>query len=208
MCSGAVELKYGPIASSAVHLCVDMQKLFDQGGPWCTPWMRRVLPVVERIAREKAANTVFTRFIPPQRIDQMPGMWQRYYAHWHQVTLEHLDPRLLELVEPLAALCPPASLLDKRFYSPFHDTDLYAQLRARGADTVVVTGTETDVCVLAAVLDAVDHGLRVIVVSDAICGGRDETHDALMRVYDQRFSHQIEMATADTVLRMWEPLGA
>jgi hypothetical protein len=29
-----------------------------------------------------------TRFIPPERPDQMPGMWQRYYGRWRVVTHE------------------------------------------------------------------------------------------------------------------------
>ena len=36
-------------------------------------------------------------------------------------------------------------------------------------DTLVVTGGETDICVLATVLGAVDRGFRVVLVSDAIC---------------------------------------
>jgi nicotinamidase-related amidase len=42
-------------------------------------------------------------------------------------------------------------------------------LRQREADALIVSGSETDVCVLATVLDAVDIGNRVIVVQNAIC---------------------------------------
>jgi nicotinamidase-related amidase len=35
------------------------------------------------------------------------------------------------------------------------------------ADAIVITGAETDVCVLAAVLGAVDFGYRVVVAEDA-----------------------------------------
>ena len=47
----------------------------------------------------------FTRFIPPERPKQVPGMWQRYYTRWRVATRECLDLRLLELMPPLAALC-------------------------------------------------------------------------------------------------------
>jgi nicotinamidase-related amidase len=50
-------------------------------------------------------------------------------------------------------------------------------------DTLVVTGGETDICVLATVLGAVDRGFRVVLVSDAICSSADQTHDALMELY-------------------------
>ena len=76
---------------------------------------------------------------------------------------------LLRLMPPLAALCPPATTIDKTRYSAFAESGLINHLRQRAADALIVSGSETDVCVLATVLDAVDTGYRVIVVRDAIC---------------------------------------
>jgi nicotinamidase-related amidase len=73
----------------------------------------------------------------------------------------------------------------------------------RQADGRIVTGSETDACVLATVLDAVDLGYRVIVVQDGICSSSDEGHDALLKVYHQRYSQQIETADAEAVLSAW-----
>ena len=67
---------------------------------------------------------------------------------------------------PLAALCPPATVIDKTRYSAFAEPRLIEHLRQREADALVVLGSETDVCVLGTVLDAVDIGYRVIVVRD------------------------------------------
>jgi nicotinamidase-related amidase len=75
----------------------------------------------------------------------------------------------------------------------------------RGADTVIVSGSETDVCVLATILGAVDRGFRVLVVTDAICSSSDAGHDALLTVYRGRYSEQIETVTAETVLSEWRP---
>ena len=50
-----------PIGAHAVHLCIDMQRLFTNEGPWPTPWMERVLPVVVAIVERAPARTVFTR---------------------------------------------------------------------------------------------------------------------------------------------------
>jgi spore maturation protein CgeB len=41
----------------------------------------------------------------------------------------------------------------------------------------VISGGETDVCVLAAVMDAVDAGYRVVLAADALCSVSDESHD-------------------------------
>jgi nicotinamidase-related amidase len=76
-------------------------------------------------------------------------------------------------------------------------------LSLRQVDTLVVTGAETDVCVLATVLGAVDRGFRTIVVTDAICSSSDDGHDALMQIYHQRFTEQVETAEAETVLSQW-----
>jgi len=76
-------------------------------------------------------------------------------------------------------------------------------LRERRIDSLVVTGAETDVCVLAAVMDAVDLGYRVVLASDALCSSSDKTHDALMTLYSERFSEQIETAETEAILAAW-----
>ena len=197
-------LPFGPLTDRTVHLCIDMQNLFALDTPWHTPWMDRVLPVVARIAERHPARTVLTRFIPPERPDQMPGSWRRYYERWRDLTQERMDPRLIELVPPLRAIAPPAEVIDKRVYSPFFEPDLPALLRRRGTESLVITGAETDVCVLAAVLDAVDFGYRVVLATDALCSSSDETHDALRTLYHRRFGQQIETASSKTILACWD----
>jgi nicotinamidase-related amidase len=64
-------------------------------------------------------------------------------------------------------------------------------------------GSETDVCVLATVLDAVDRGFRVIDVADGLCSSSNQGHDALMMLYRTRFTDQIELLTLETVLELW-----
>jgi nicotinamidase-related amidase len=79
----------------------------------------------------------------------MPGMWQRYYKRWRVATRERLNLRLLGLMPPLAALCPPATVIDKTRYSAFAELRLIEHLRQREANALIVSGSETDVCVLA-----------------------------------------------------------
>ena len=72
-----------------------------------------------------------------------------------------------------------------------------------GVDTVIITGGETDVCVLATVIGAVDWGFRVILVTDALCSSADETHDSMMNIYMNRFGQQVECVTTETLLESW-----
>jgi nicotinamidase-related amidase len=129
----------------------------------------------------------------------MRGMWQRYYARWSEATRERLDPALLDLLPPLAGLCPSAIAINKNRYSAFAESELLAHLQARGVDGLIVTGSETDVCVLPTVL-------AVIQVRDALCSSSDEGHDALMQMYHQRYTEQIEMADAATIIDRLEAL--
>ena len=196
-------LEPDPLDAGVLHLCLDMQNLFVPGAPWATPWMPRVLPVVEKLAARFPDRTLFTRFIPPKHPEDMPGRWQAYYEKWRQVTRERIDPTLLELVPALARFAPPAAVIDKTRYSAFAGTALHQTLQDRRARGLIITGSETDVCVLATVLDAVDLGYRTIVVRDGVCSSSDEGHDALLGLYHRRYSIQIETAGAETILRSW-----
>jgi len=104
---------------------------------------------------------------------------------------------------PLSGLSPTATVIDKTRYSGFAEPTLVAHLRERQADALIVSGSETDVCVLASVLGAVDLGYRVVVARDPLCSPSDEGHDMLMRLYHSRFTEQIETADAETILSQW-----
>lgn len=182
-----------------------MQRLFGPAGIWPTPWMERALPVVAALVEHCPQRTVFTRFIPPHTADDMPGTWRHYYRRWRIATREVIDPDLIELDPALARHVPPAAVVDKTRYSAFSAPDLLPFLRTKNIDTLIISGSETDVCVLASVLDAVDLGFRTIVVRDAICSSSDAGHDALMMLYETRFSEQIEIADAADITAAWNP---
>jgi nicotinamidase-related amidase len=197
-------LSRGPLTGSTGHLCIDMQEMFAQDTPWNTPWMKRVLPKVVQIAAAHPQKTIYTRFIPPENPCDMPGSWRVFYERWLEMTTARIDPTLLELVRPLREMAATGTIVDKRFFSPFHLTDLDGHLRKRRIDSLVITGAETDMCVLAAVLDAVDLGYRVVIPIDALCSSSDEMHDALLGLYRTRFSCQIETAETSLVLASWQ----
>jgi nicotinamidase-related amidase len=61
-------------------------------------------------------------------------------------------------------------------------SDLPAVLAARAVDTLLVTGTVTNVCVEHTVRDASTCGLRVVLVADACAATRDRDHNATLHV--------------------------
>jgi len=165
--------------------------------------MPRVLPKIVNLVTAHPQRTVFTRFIPANHPGAAKGTWPRYYERWAQMTLERLGRDMIELVPALSVFVPPATVVDKHAYSPWFGTGLEAHLRSRATDTLIVTGSETDVCVLSTVLGAIDRGYRVVLVTDALCSSSDETHDALMTLYEKRYSQQVETVTSNIVNASW-----
>lgn len=180
-----------------MHICIDMQRMFSEDTPWKVDWMPQILPNVEEIAGRYPERTIFTRFVPPEHAQDAPGRWSKYYAKWWMMTGEHLAKEMLCLPEQLARLVPPAKILDKRIYSPWLEGHLHQALCDDGVGILVLTGGETDVCVLATVLGAVDLGYAVVLVEDAVCSGTDQTHDAALRLLHDRFSAQLSVRTTE-----------
>jgi nicotinamidase-related amidase len=196
-------LRDDPIGANAVHICVDMQAMFREASPWSMPWMERVLPRIVELCSAHPSELVFTRFIPARRPGDGQGTWKRYYERWADMTLEHLRPGQVELVPELRRFAPPAPVIDKPVYSPWLVTNLHEHLAQRHCDTLIVTGGETDMCVLSTVLGAADHGLRTIVVQDALCSASDAAHDAMIELFSSRYGQHIETAVVDQLLDRW-----
>lgn len=183
------------------HLCVDMQRMFAEDTRGTLPGWPRISPQIEELAGRHPSRTIFTRFLPPERADDMPGKWRDYYQKWWMMTGEHLPRGFIDLAPSLASLVPPARHFDKRTYSPWIDGRLHPILQSERVDTLVITGGETDVCVLATTLGAIDLGYRVIVLNDAVCSGADDTHDASLELLHDRFSVQLELMDTEEFLR-------
>jgi nicotinamidase-related amidase len=195
-------------SSELAHICVDMQNLFAADTPWHVPWMHRILPAIEEVAARFATTTIFTRFIPPRTISSAAGHWKDYYTLWPDMVGERLAPGLLDLVPSLGRLVPPAQILDKPVYSPWWSGDLHRTLQGRGISSVIVTGGETDVCVLATVLGAIDLGYHVYLPLDALFGSADPTHDAMLDIYRCRFQVQLTVTSVGELIDLCREMGS
>lgn len=182
------------------HLCIDVQRMFAEETPWRAPWLERVLPAIEELAGRAPERTIFTRFLPPGTRDDASGAWRTYYDRWPDMVRERLDPRMLDLVPALARFVPPGRVFDKPIYSPWLSGELHRFLRQDGVERLVISGGESDICVLATILGAIDLGYHVVLPLDALFGSADETHDAVLDIYRSRFQTQLTIVGVSDLL--------
>ena len=110
-------------------------------------------------------------------------------------------PRVDARIAPL----PAAPVLAKLFASAFFGTPLAAMLAAHGADTVVVCGASTSGCVRATVVDALQHGYRVVVPREAVADRATGPHDAALFDIDAKYGDVVSLEDAIAAVEAGEP---
>lgn len=103
-----------------------------------------------------------------------PGDRELIYAHPHGLS----SPESIKFHEKLLIQDGPSAFtLNKSTYSAFFETDLHTRFRESGVDTVILTGTQTHVCVKHSAAHALMHGFRPIVVADCAASSTAERHE-------------------------------
>ncbi|MBN9622702.1 MAG: cysteine hydrolase, partial [Actinobacteria bacterium] len=94
----------------------------------------------------------------------------------------------------------------KRRYSAFFGTELEIVLKAYKADTVILFGGLTDVCVHYTAVDAHQHDYRVRVATDAVGGSSQRAHDAALEAIE--YLQSDALATTDELIAALEQVEA
>jgi nicotinamidase-related amidase len=159
---------------------VDMQRGFlDPGEAMEVPPAREIVPVIQRLLdvfRAKRLPVVFTEFVYSQSVPVLVGSLHpehrpappgapRGFGRPSSSCLE--GTASAETVPDLAPR-PDEMVVRKRGYDAFSGTLLDGALRARNVTSLVVTGTMTDICVLATVTAALHRQYRVTLVEDGV----------------------------------------
>jgi nicotinamidase-related amidase len=161
-------------------LVVDMQRGFlDAGAAMEVPDARVIVPTVASLVglfRQKGLPVVFSQFVyspaapllvgdlHPEHLPAMPGGPTGF--GWPSSSCLFGDPSV-DVVPDLAPVAGELTV-QKHWYDAFAGTPLDGALRARGVRSLVVTGTMTDICVLATVVGAFNREYRVTVVEDGV----------------------------------------
>lgn len=205
MKGGTVPIDDRPISQRAIHLCLDMQGIIGPAGPWAARWSERVMPSLVSLVEHAPHRTIFTRFIPPADVPHEEGAWHDFYEKWAGLTLSRIEPGLLELLPPLQMFMPPATVFDKARFSAFTAPGLAEKLRKLQVDTLILSGAESDICVLATALAGLDLDYRIVIATDAICSASDPCHNAVQKVYKERFTSQMRTLAVAEIRTLWRP---
>lgn len=174
-------------------LVVDMQHDFlDPESPCYAPGSEEIIPRIARlitVARSRSVPVVFTQEAHrPGRIDSGreldPGTGASYPGGDESSPVpEHCVEGTpgIEIIDDLEPR-PDDPRIAKRRYSCFLGTDLDLLLRNLEADTLFVTGVDSNVCVLWTVGDAFQRDYHVRVVSDCVAGTSPEEHEAALLI--------------------------
>jgi nicotinamidase-related amidase len=185
---------------TTVHVAIDMQKMFAEDTEWHCASLGGLVANIAAIASALPGRTFFARFRVPRRAEDAKGNWRNYYERWHRFTGAVMDPRLIDIVDSLASYATPDTFIDKVTYSVLEADGCERRFAALNADTVIFTGIETDVCVLASVMTAIDRGYRVIAVADGLGSSSAAGHEATLRDVLTRLPDQVEVADTAAVL--------
>lgn len=164
---GQVPVRWTINTKRTAIIVVDMQGVFcDPNGAVYIPDAPKVVEPILKImdaGRKAAIPIIYLRHVV-RGDGSDTGRMRDIYPGVDAILDRSLDS--VQIIEPLKPR-PGDIVVDKLFFSGFHNTDLDSILRAHDIDTIVITGTVTNVCCESTVRDAVHREYKVIVVSDA-----------------------------------------
>ncbi|UFS58662.1 cysteine hydrolase family protein [Subtercola endophyticus] len=107
---------------------------------------------------------------------------------------------------PWLAPRPSEFVIRKRRYSAFFGTELEIVLKAYKADTLLLVGGLTDVCIHYTAVDAHQHDYRVRVIADCVGGSSERAHTAALEAIE--YLQRDALVTSDGVNEWLDTLPA
>jgi ureidoacrylate peracid hydrolase len=192
-------------AARTALVVIDMQNHFvAEGFPAEVPAARDIVPTINRLARAVRMAGGQVAWVQTTATGALEH-WANH--HKYMLTPERAAKRLASLDECAAGFSLfsaleslPCDLRVKKIkYSAFiaGSSDIDAQLRSRGVDTLLIAGTATNVRCESSARDAMMLDYRVIMLSDANATWTDEEHAATLDNFMLFFG---DVMTADEVI--------
>jgi nicotinamidase-related amidase len=179
-------------------IVVDMQNDFVRvGAPLEVPDARETIDVhLELLDWFRAGKrpVVFTRFVagplPTLVWNWSPVIapptcccWPGFMRAYGDIEGERDCVAVIDELSPM----PGEAQVDKFGYNGFHRTRLTDVLAANGVDTVLITGTVTQICVEDTARGAFHEGFKTAVVSDAVSSYAPDLHRASLQTLSMKY---------------------
>ncbi len=179
------------------HVVVDLQNGFMAPGQIAEiGTAREIVPNVNRISAALRAQGGLVVYVQNTFDEEARAAWDVYFDFFGN---HERSARMIEAFTPgnfghevYAGLdVLPADLkLRKRRYGAFvpGSSDLHATLQARNIDTLIITGTATNICCESTARDAMMMNYKVLFVSDGNAAHTDAEHNATLSVLANGFA--------------------
>lgn len=174
------------LVGNPVLLVIDIQKSaflenYDGGIPKMTAYtqaMRQARKVIDAARANDVPVIFFQEAHRPNMVDfgrELDGTEDVHCVEGREGT---------EIAEDIVGLRPDDYVIKKRRYSCFIGTDLDILLRGLRADTLVMVGGLTNVCVHYTFADGHQKDFYCRVVKDCVGGSSDDAHDAALNAME------------------------
>ncbi len=196
-------------------LVVDMQRGFvEPGEAMEVPPARACVPVIRGLIeafRGQRLPVVFTAFVyspeipllvgelHPEHKPAAPGAPRGFGMPSSSCLAGSPSVRIVDALAPR----PDEPVIEKRWYDAFAGSALDGALRARGVTSLVVTGTMTDVCVLATVIGAFNHEYRVTLVEDGVATLWPEIQRATLDIVSRAYGRVVSSKQITDMIAAW-----
>ena len=196
-------------------IVVDMQHGFlDPGEALEVPPARHIVPAIAALLegfRARRLPVAFTEFTYSPSVPLLVGELHpehqpaapdapRGFGRPSSNCLEGTESaRTIEALAPR----PGEPVIRKRWYDGFAGTELDGALRARGVTSLVLTGTMTDICVLATVVGAFNREYRLSVVADGVATLWPEIQRATLDIVGRAFGRVVSSKEVLDTISGW-----
>jgi len=199
-------------ADRSALIVVDMQNDFVRvGAPLEVPDARETIDVHLELLdwfRSRKRPVIFTRFVAgphptlmwkwsPQIAPPVCCCWPGYMRGYGDIEGERDCVAVIDELAPH----PGEAQIDKYGYNGFHRTRLTDLLVAHAVDTVLVTGTVTQICVEDTARGAFHEGFQTAVVADAVSSYAPDLQRASLQTLAMKYGRVVK---ADEAMRELE----
>jgi ureidoacrylate peracid hydrolase len=191
------------------HIVVDLQNGFmAPGQPAEIAAAREIVPNVNRVSAALRAAGGLVVYIQNTIDAEAKAGWSNWFTYLsgerRQEAMQKAfaDGSFGHALWPDLEVLPGDLRVKKRRFGAFvpGSSDLHAILQARNIDTVIITGTATNVCCESTARDAMMMNYKVIFVSDGTATHNDEEHNATLGIMLTQFADV--MSTDEVVARL------